>query len=406
MRPATAPSPAGPDVPPSPPSPQGHGRRLVRELVEVLVIAVVLYGLITLCLQTVRVDGPSMQPTLRSGDLLVADKLTYHLHAPERGDIVVVRQPGDVNRDIIKRVIGLPGDTIEIDGTYHLVDGRPRPAVLIKPAGTTSFEVLREPYLPDQGTNPWTDVVFCCDRTGRATTQPQPLLIPGDRFFVLGDNRNVSLDSRYIGLIPRPNILARARLRFWPLTRAGLLGNGPGLAPALLIPPPLVPLVRLTPDCRRCRRRGAGDRLPGRLRAAQGAGRLRRVGVLAHQPLDRRPDDRRGGQGAALRVRHLADGDDPLAVDLGQEGGQPVVVTAGDQPGGDRRLPGSGPGMVGGGQEGVVGERALGRAHPRMIARRATRQQVSGPAPAPPGRAAVSRSLQAGRRAPGRPTTG
>jgi signal peptidase I len=241
MSPATALPPTRPEAPPAAPSPRGRGQRLLRELVEVLLLAVALYALITLCLQTVRVDGPSMVPTLQSDDLLFADKLTYRLHAPERGDIVVVRQPGDAHRDLIKRIVGLPGDTIEIDGTYHLVDGGPRPAVLIKPAGRTSFQVLREPYLPDPRRDPWTDVVFCCDRTGRATTQPQALVIPADRFFVLGDNRNVSLDSRWIGLIPRDDILARARLRIWPLTHVGLFGRGPGLAPALLMTVPVAP---------------------------------------------------------------------------------------------------------------------------------------------------------------------
>jgi signal peptidase I len=237
----TAPPPAPPEAVPPPPPPResgGGGRKLVRDLLEVLALAVALYIVITICLQTVRVDGPSMIPSLQNNDLLFADKLTYHLHAPERGDIVVLRQPGDTNRDIIKRIIGLPGDTIEIDGNYHVVNGQPRPAVLIKPAGTSTFQVLPEPYLPDQTKDPWTDVDFCCDSAGKATKTPEALTIPKDRFFVMGDNRNVSLDSRYIGLIPRGNIIARARLRIWPLSTFGLLGGGPALASALLVPLP------------------------------------------------------------------------------------------------------------------------------------------------------------------------
>jgi signal peptidase I len=233
--------PATPEaVPPPPPerTSGGSGRRLARDLIEVLALAVALYVVITVCLQTVRVDGPSMIPTLQSNDMLFADKLTYRLHAPERGDIIVLRQPGDLNRDIIKRVIGVPGDTIQIDGTFHVVNGQPRPAVLIKPAGASTFRVLPEPYLPDQSKDPWTDVDFCCDSAGKATKTPEALTIPRDRFFVLGDNRNISLDSRYIGLIPSANIIARARLRIWPLSTFGLLGRGPGLAAAIILPLP------------------------------------------------------------------------------------------------------------------------------------------------------------------------
>ncbi len=235
-----APPPATPQAPPPPPEKGsgGGGRKLARDLIEVLALAVALYIVITICLQTVRVDGPSMIPTLQSNDLLFADKLTYRLHPPERGDIVVLRQPGDLNRDIIKRVVGVPGDTIEIDGTYHVVNGQPRPAVLIKPAGASGFQVLPEPYLPDQTRDPWTDFDFCCDSAGKATKTPEALTIPKDRFFVMGDNRNISLDSRYIGLIPRANILARARLRIWPLNSIGFITSGPGLAAALIVPLP------------------------------------------------------------------------------------------------------------------------------------------------------------------------
>ena len=258
--------PAPPEATPPPPyegeggrgGRGGGGGKLVRDLLEVLALAVALYVVITICLQTVRVDGPSMIPTLQNNDLLFADKLTYHLHAPERGDIIVLKQPGDVNRDIIKRIIGVPGDTIEIDGSYHVVNGQPRPAVLIKPAGAKDFQVLPEPYLPNQTTDPWTDVDMCCDSTGKATKTPQALLIPRDEYFVMGDNRNVSLDSRYLGLIPRNNIIARARLRIWPLSTFGLLSRGPALATSLLLPLPL-PLLR--------RRRRIAALVAGRSRA-------------------------------------------------------------------------------------------------------------------------------------------
>jgi signal peptidase I len=233
------PPPAPPEAAPPPPAkPSGGGKKLARDLLEVLALAVALYVVITVCVQTVRVDGPSMIPTLQNNDLLFADKLTYHLHAPERGDIVVLKQPGDINRDIIKRIIGVPGDTIEIDGDYNLVHGQPRPAVLIKPAGAKDFSVLPEPYLPNQTKDPWTDVVFCCDSNGKATKSPQPLTIPKDDYFVMGDNRNVSLDSRYIGLIPRQNIIARARLRIWPITTFGLIERGPALPAAVILPLP------------------------------------------------------------------------------------------------------------------------------------------------------------------------
>jgi len=238
MAQVTAPPAPPRTAPPPPDRSPGGGRKLARDLIEVLALAVALYVIITVCLQTVRVDGPSMMPTLQNNDLLFADKLTYRLHAPERGDIVVLRQPGDLSRDIIKRIIALPGDTIEIDGTYSVVNGQPHPAVLIKPAGTSTFQVLAEPYLPNQTKDPWQDVVFCCDSTGRATTVPEPLAIPKDEYFVMGDNRNVSLDSRYIGLIPRANILARARFRIWPLTSIGLLSKGPALTGAILLPLP------------------------------------------------------------------------------------------------------------------------------------------------------------------------
>jgi signal peptidase I len=188
----------------------------------VLLIAVILYVAIAFALQTVRVDGESMDNTLANQDLLLASKISYDFGGnPQRGDIVILIPPTDPSQDFIKRVIGLPGDVIEIDGNHNPTE------VLIKPGGRGAFEVLKEPYLPEA----WTTLKFCCTSTGMATSTPQALTIPADEYFVMGDNRNFSSDSRVFGLVPRKNILAKAILRIWPLDHFGGLGSGPTLEP-------------------------------------------------------------------------------------------------------------------------------------------------------------------------------
>jgi signal peptidase I len=219
----------------------------VRDIIEVLLLAVVIYLVIAFALQTVRVEGESMVPTLQNGDLLFANKISYHFHGPDRGDIVVLQPPESPNRDFIKRVVGLPNDIIKIDG--HYVDPKtpnaaPRAAVLIKVDGKGGWQVLNEPYLPDQKQDPWIDMVNCCDSSGRATAAPTELQIPKDQYFVMGDNRNRSSDSRSIGLIPRGNILGKAWIRIWPFSHLGFLGSGPSLAPAALMLALPLPLTR------------------------------------------------------------------------------------------------------------------------------------------------------------------
>jgi hypothetical protein len=116
------------------------------------------------------------------------------------------------------------------------------------------WQVLEEPYLPDQKVDPWDEMNNCCDSTGRATSVPTDLVIPKDQYFVMGDNRNRSSDSRSIGLIPRSNILGKAWIRIWPFSHFGFLGAGPKLVSSVVFALPLLPLRRRREIVRRLRR--------------------------------------------------------------------------------------------------------------------------------------------------------
>ena len=204
------------------PGPWWRGAWL-RDTVEVLLIAVILYVAIAFALQTVRVDGESMDNTLQNQDLLLASKISYDFgQNPQRGDIVILIPPTDPAQDFIKRVIGQPGDVIKINGDHTPTQ------VLIKPGGKGPFQLLKEPYLPGA----WITLKDCCLLNGEASATPQAITIPSDQYFVMGDNRNFSSDSRVFGLVPRKNILAKAILRIWPVGHFGSLGAGPTFQPA------------------------------------------------------------------------------------------------------------------------------------------------------------------------------
>jgi len=161
---------------------QQDWKRFGMDILETIILAVVLYFGINALSARVRVDGFSMIPTLQNGEYILVNKLAYKTGQPNRGDIIVFRLPGDETQDLIKRVIGLPGDTV------HISDG----------AVTINGAKLQEPYIAQ---NPlyfgeWT--------------------VPDGFLFVLGDNRNDSRDSHQWGLLPLENVIGKSVLIYWP----------------------------------------------------------------------------------------------------------------------------------------------------------------------------------------------
>lgn len=166
---------------------------LLRELVEVVVLAVILYFGISFAIQAVHVEGLSMFATLDDNDYLIANKIDYRLHAPQRGDIIILRPPTDNSKDFIKRIIALPGERLLISDGFVYINGHK----------------LDEPYLPEQ----WTTLNNWGGTDGE--------VVPPNDYFVMGDNRNRSQDSRIFGFIGRDRIDGRAWFRIWPLNHLG-----------------------------------------------------------------------------------------------------------------------------------------------------------------------------------------
>jgi signal peptidase I len=145
------------------------------------------------------IPAASMEPTLKINDRLIINKLTYRFHAPERGDIVVFSPPEALRKEgykdaFIKRIIGIPGDRIEVKSGKVYINGK----------------VLNENYLDEASHYNWSSTALTPDG-----------VVPGGHYLVLGDNRNNSYDSHYWGFVPRENIIGKATQRFFPFDRIG-----------------------------------------------------------------------------------------------------------------------------------------------------------------------------------------
>jgi signal peptidase I len=174
------------------PSPK---RRLIEWMVIIAVAVAVALVLRLFVVQTFYIPSPSMTPTLKVGDRILVDKLAYRLHGVGRGDIIVFKRPAAENcgtpvADLVKRVIGLPGETIsDKNGTVYI-----------------NGKVLPQPWLPKNDPDTYTPSFA-------------PVKIGPNSYFVMGDDRTVSCDSRYWGTVNRSLIVGKVDMRIWPLDR-------------------------------------------------------------------------------------------------------------------------------------------------------------------------------------------
>ena len=167
-------------------------RSFVRELVETAILTLAIFFVVRVALQNFRVEGDSMLPNLHNGEYILVNKVDYLLHPPQRGDIVVFKSAEGGDEDLIKRVIGLPGDEVQVRDGVVFVNG----------------ERWNEPYVNDE----FPDRSFF-----------GPTTVPEGKVFVMGDNRANSRDSRFFGPLPIDNIEGEAFVIFWPPQHIGLL---------------------------------------------------------------------------------------------------------------------------------------------------------------------------------------
>ncbi len=181
----------------------------VEWLVVVIVALVAALLIKTFAIQAFYIPSGSMEPTLMRGDRVLVNKLSYDLHAVHDGDVVVFRRPpkdNSTDADLIKRVVAGPGQWLSVSNCRVYVNGRQEP----------------QPYLPKGWQDPSSEYCTLWDIPGMLQL-PNPYRVPAGTYFVMGDNRKDSDDSRYWGPVPANYLVGRAFVRIWPPGRTGLL---------------------------------------------------------------------------------------------------------------------------------------------------------------------------------------
>lgn len=171
-------------------------RELGGWLLYILIIIGLTYLIITFVVQRTRVSGSSMETTLSNGDNLIVDKLTYHFKEPKRYDIIVFPYKYEENTYYIKRIIGLPGETVQVIDGYTYING--------------------EQLVGD---------IYGAEVMEAAGIAAEPITLGEDEYFVLGDNRNHSSDSRdpSVGILKRKDLMGRAWIRIYPFDKMGVI---------------------------------------------------------------------------------------------------------------------------------------------------------------------------------------
>jgi signal peptidase I len=158
-------------------------KAILREIVETAIMTAVIFLLVRVAFQNFRIEGHSMEANLHDGQFLIVNKLVYYIHPPERGDVVVFHSPTNPRKDFIKRVVGLPGEEVEIKDGKVYIDG----------------VRLEETYLSTLGNRSW-----------------GPEVVGEFEYFVMGDNRSNSSDSRSWGMLDGNAIIGKAWVSYWP----------------------------------------------------------------------------------------------------------------------------------------------------------------------------------------------
>ena len=171
-------------------------RTILGYILYILVIIGLTWMIVTFVGQRTRVSGQSMETTLQDGDNLIVDKISYRFHDPSRYDIIVFPYQYEENVYYIKRIIGLPGETVQVKDGYTYINGKKLTSDIY------GREVMDEPGIAEE-----------------------PIKLGSDEYFVLGDNRNHSQDSRdpYVGVLKRSDLLGRAFIRIYPLNKFGVI---------------------------------------------------------------------------------------------------------------------------------------------------------------------------------------